>query len=120
MICDDSHRLAVNVQVEVFALPNNGESLSFGLAVASLYRSERPACISNHVFAASGGVCLGKDGSESDWAGIDADFVVLIRLKVGSHWGLYKGYFELLRSVFMLLTPFPRAVSLGQLTWGLC
>ena len=89
MIRDDSHRLAVNVQVEVFAPPNDGESLSFGLAVALLYSSGRPACISNHVLAASGRICLGKDGSESDWAGIDADFGVLIRIKIGSHYSRY-------------------------------
>lgn len=57
---------------------NDSESLTFGLAVALLYRSERPACISNHVLVASSGVCLGKDCSKSDWAGIDAYFGTLI------------------------------------------
>ena len=89
MICD-SHQFAVDVQVKVFAPPKDGESLASGLVVALLYRSERPACISNHVPAAISGVCLGKDGSKSHWAGIDAYFGMLIGIKKGSHWGLYK------------------------------
>ena len=116
MICDDIHQFAINVQVEVFAPPNDSESLTFGLAVALLYRSERSACISNHVLATSSGVCLGKDGSKSYRAGIDADFGVLVGIKVGSHWALCKGCFEPLKTVFMLLTPILRAVfSLGHL-----
>ena len=114
MICDERHRFAVNVQVEVFTPPSDGESLTFGLAVELHYRSERPACICNHMLTASSGVCLGKDG-KSDWTSINANFGVLIAVKVGRHCSLYKGCLELRKSVFILLSPFPRAVSSGRL-----
>lgn len=96
MICD-SHRFSVDVQVKVFAPSKDSESLASALVVALLYRSERPACISNHVLAAISGVCLGKDGSKSHWAGIDAYFGMLIGIKKRQSLGPVQ---ELLKSVF--------------------